>query len=170
MNKLLKPVMFALLLANVSLAVSEPTKLTVNDELIFAVTGTGRSLAFLAGMMIPFPGLLFAAAVDPAEGDSDLIEISNILARGANIDFKDHWGYTALIYAAYHGYPKIAQYLVYRGANKNISEDKGYTALAMAQYYVDKYKRMLSSNDKADMVRHYEKKILRYEQTVQVLQ
>lgn len=160
MNKLLKPVMFGLFLANFSLAASEPSKMTVNDELIFAVRGTARSFAFLAGMMIPFPGLLWAATVDPAEGDSDLKQISDILARGANIDFKDVWGYTALIYAAYYGYPKIAQYLVYRGANKNIFEDKGYTALAMAQ---------LSTNNKPEMIGHYEEKILRYEQTVQVL-
>ncbi len=170
MNRILKPVILGLLLANVSLAESAQRKLTPDEELHWAVTGIGRSAAYFAAMMLPIPGLLFAAAVDPAEGDSDLREISNILAKGANINYKDHWGYTALIYAAYHGYPKIAQYLVYRGADKNIVEDKGHTALSMAQYYVDKYKRFLASNDKADMVKYYEEKILRYEQTVQVLQ
>jgi ankyrin repeat protein len=169
MNKLLKTFMLALFLANVSWAASEQRMLTPNEELILAVTGTGRSLAMLSALILPIPGILFAMGTDPAESDADLREISNILAKGANIDYQDYAGYTALIYAAYYGYPKIAQYLVYRGANKNIVEKDGYTALTMAQYYVDKYKRLLKVNDKADMVQFYEEKILRYEQTVQAL-
>lgn len=171
MNIFLRLVLSSTLLTTASFAASEPVrKLTPNDELILAVKGTARSVAWLAAVMVPIPGIFFAMGTDPAEGDSDLQEISTVLAKGANINYQDPWGYTALQYAAYYGYPKIAQYLLYRGADRNIVDEDGYNALGLAEFYVNKYQRMFTTNKDASMVKHYEEKILRYQQVVRVLQ
>lgn len=164
--------LFAVLLvmATGAQALEQPPerKLTPSDELIFAVKGVKNAAALLLGMVNPIFGVI-ATAYQPDEGNSDLKKISAALDKGADINYQDAWGYTALIYAAYYGYPMIAKHLLDYGADKNIRENKDYNAYEMAQYYFHDYTDLAHKNTNEKMASYYQEKIERYQQTMQVL-
>lgn len=142
----------------------------LNQQLIRSVKGIKNGVALLASVFFtPLAGLL-VAAYTPPEGNKDLTNIDNCLAQGANINYQDAFGYTALIYASYYGYPQIAAHLIARGASVEIKEDQGYNAYTMAQYYVNDYTEHLQRNDDQHGLReHYLEKIARYQQIVDML-
>jgi hypothetical protein len=143
-------------------------KLTPNEELIFAVKGIKNGVALMAGMINPIFGLM-AAAYQPDEGSSDLRKIDTALRNGANINHQDAWGYTALIYAAYYGYPMIAEHLIANGARRDIREKKGYTAYEMAKYYYEDYQSRARKKTEPELDSHYQEKIEQYRQTMKVI-
>ena len=160
----------------------EPAELTPNDHLIYAVKGTKAAQVLLASLFfMPLSGLLLAA-YQPDESNQDLKNIDNALAQGANINYQEGYsGYTALIYAAYYGYPQIAAHLIFKGADVNMKENEGYNAYTMALYYVQKYTDYLkyldshesshiSREDKASFRKYRLDDIARYQQVVELLE
>jgi len=160
---------------------AEHEELTPNQKLIYAVKGYRNEYALLAGVINPVFGLI-AAAYDYPETFQDLTNIDNALAEGADINYQDGYGYTALIYAAYYGYPNIANHLVLSGANVGIKERHGYNAYAMAKFYVKDFKKLKQTNetkplsetysekDKIMMRDYYIKRIQNYQQVVDLLE
>ena len=55
--------------------------------------------------------------------------------HGADINARDNYGWTALIYAAINGYTEIARLLLSAGADVNIKANDGNTALMEAKNY-----------------------------------
>ena len=56
-----------------------------------------------------------------------------MIENGADVNIKNNYGITALIYAAEHGNLEIVKYLVEKGANVNIKDNHGRTALDLAE-------------------------------------
>ncbi len=156
---------------------------TPDERLIYAVKGVKSGLALLSCVFLnPLAGL-FVSYYQPDENRSDLVRIDAALEDGANIDFQELYsGYTALIYAAYKGYPKIAAHLLAKGANIEVKEYEGYDALSMANYYVKEYtldyerneSRELSAWFTAEMKQshreYYQRFIDRYQEIVDLIE
>lgn len=150
-------------------------ELTPDEKLILAVEGYKKTgAAVLIGMVNPIMGLMVACAPNE-EQDKDLDKIRKILASGANVNCRDKLTWTPLLYAAYGGYPRIAQLLLENGADKTLAPTKrgirdwtGYTPIRIAEYYLEKYTRMKASC-KPDMVEHYDNLIQRYAQLIELL-
>lgn len=150
------------------------------EKLILAVKGVKSGVALASALVNPLLGLMVLAS-EQEEGPQDLINIDKALSEGASIDYQEHNGYTALIYAAYKGYPGIAGHLLAKGANPEIKEKKGYNACTMAKYYLDRYTQSLNDNEakvitpdftvekKTEMKQYYQQYISRYQQLVNML-
>ncbi len=63
-----------------------------------------------------------------------LAELEQILDQGANLDYQDSEGKTALMIAAGKGYRTAARILIERGASLDITDNKGCTALWHAAF------------------------------------
>jgi ankyrin repeat protein len=59
-------------------------------------------------------------------------EVAALLKRGANIEARDHWGQTPLIFAVHYNLTRSIQVLLDRGANVNAESFEGWTALDIA--------------------------------------
>ena len=153
-----------------------------DHDLIYAVKGYKNSVAMMAGMLNPIIGLGIAATTYP-ESEKDLQNIDAALEKGADVNYKgDSSGYTALIYAAYYGYPGIARHLLFRGASPQIKDRDGYNAYTMAKYYENKYRKRLeemekrpltatfTAEDKALQRKHYSADINRYAHVASMLE
>lgn len=92
--------------------------------------------------------VLGVLATDTPESNKDILKINELLAKGANINYKDESGWTPLMYAAHGGHPIIAQHLISKGAGMDISGPwgvfvkKNYTPLEIAQYHLGTYTRI----------------------------
>lgn len=153
------------LISNVSFAdhhkkthYEEKRELTPSENLIFAVKGLTNSLIGFS-----------SATAFSYESKEDLMRIDQLLQEGADINYQDIWGYTALNYAAYYGYPLIAKHLIEMGADPNIIENKSYNPCQMARHYLSKNQRLLQNvktdehlKNKHEMLLHYESLITRY--------
>jgi hypothetical protein len=64
--------------------------------------------------------------------DYDTPHIRSLLSKGADINEKDWLGYTPLHWAAYFGYPDVAEILISEGANPNLMSDTGRIAPEVA--------------------------------------
>ena len=68
--------------------------------------------------------------------DGDLDTVKKLIGNGANVNAKNHYGWTALIEASMSGHLKIVQYLVEIGKDKKIyidaKDNDGSTALIWA--------------------------------------
>ena len=73
------------------------------------------------------------------KGDIDIVRI--LLDNGANINFKDNYGDTALMWASIEGHTDIVQLLLDMGANLYLQNNHGTTAILLA-----------SSNGNTDVV------------------
>jgi ankyrin repeat protein len=58
--------------------------------------------------------------------------VKMLLAKGADVNAKDDYGYTALIWAAYLDYSDIVQILLEHGAKVNIKNNHGESPLLLA--------------------------------------
>ncbi|MDP1724907.1 MAG: ankyrin repeat domain-containing protein [Alphaproteobacteria bacterium] len=148
---------------------------TPDEELILAVKGYKKTgAAVLVGMINPIVGAMIACAPND-EKDRDLVKIQKALDNGADVNYRDTFTWTPLLYAAYGGYPKIAQFLLENGADKtlapterNIQDWRGYTPVKVADYYLNDYTKHKQTCE-PDMIEYYDELIQRYAQLVEIL-
>jgi serine/threonine-protein phosphatase 6 regulatory ankyrin repeat subunit B len=67
-----------------------------------------------------------------ASAKGDLETVKKLLKEGADVNFTDMHGRTALIEAAWSGNSAIAEFLIKKGADVNACDSAGYTALMRA--------------------------------------
>ncbi len=74
-----------------------------------------------------------------AAGDDNLAEVVRLIEAGADLDFQDYFGSTALMRAALYGHTEMVEFLIDAGANVNIQAEFGGTALinAASQKYAN---------------------------------
>ena len=76
-----------------------------------------------------------------ASYNDDLGAVKRYVVReGADLNFRDRWGMTPLLWAAYYNHFSIAKYLVEKGADINVQAGNGYvtrgsTPILLASYY-----------------------------------
>ena len=58
--------------------------------------------------------------------------VTQLIAKGGDINQQNNAGYSALIYAAGNGHETIVQHLSYMGADHNVISEDGYTASTVA--------------------------------------
>ena len=61
-------------------------------------------------------------------------EIKKILGKGANVNYKDPGGFSALMLATYRGHAEVGELLLASGAYVNSRNDEGNSALIFAAY------------------------------------
>ena len=61
--------------------------------------------------------------------------VKDLITLGANLDWQDEYGWTALHWCAYHNRPEIARMLIDAGADLNIQDSDGFTALHRCAYW-----------------------------------
>jgi hypothetical protein len=145
-----------------------------SESLIFHVKGHREGLALLFGLVNPFLGAAIACS-SSSESTSDLVVLEQDLKNGADVNYRDRCSWTALMHAAYHGYPAIVRFLLQNGAQKQLTvleaglrDWRGYTARDIAAYYMNDY-RELAKTCQPDMRAHYETCIARYQKVVDLL-
>ncbi|GAX86287.1 hypothetical protein CEUSTIGMA_g13699.t1 [Chlamydomonas eustigma] len=106
----------------------------VASEIFKAVRGTNMNATTAAGLekgmaavSIHQPGALLAAAKA-----GNLIEVKDLLDKGADKEAKDKNGSTALHGAAENGHKDVVALLIEKGADKEAKNDSGLTALHWA--------------------------------------
>jgi ankyrin repeat protein len=67
-----------------------------------------------------------------ASQNGNLTEIKNVLTQGAEINFRNNKGDTALYLAAHYNHPEIVQQLIDSGADINLTNNEGETPLFVA--------------------------------------
>lgn len=67
-----------------------------------------------------------------AARNNNIKELQRLLATGDNINSKDRYGYTALMWAAYSGHAAVAQCLLTAGSDLEAKDKLGHTALRWA--------------------------------------
>ncbi len=70
--------------------------------------------------------LIYAAATDNCN------EVMALLAKGADINFQESNGESAIMAAAYSGHAKAVKLLIKKGANVNVKDDQWFTPLICA--------------------------------------
>jgi len=81
----------------------------------------------------PPPSMVNSLLLEAAK-QGKTITIKTMLANGANINTKDKYGFTALMYAVSNGYVEIVKVLLSKGANTEEKNSDGKTALMMAKH------------------------------------
>lgn len=66
---------------------------------------------------------------------NDLHKIKKLIAQNVDINIRDEYGYTALIWACSYGYTDIAKALMDAGADLDSTDTSGRTALIWSSYY-----------------------------------
>lgn len=108
------------------------------------VLGRARILILLPFFFLALPGCLTAAPgeaekkeaanlawIDAARGNS-LVGLQDALASGADVDYADDQGATALMYVVNHNNLEAARFLIQKGASVNVLDARGYSALSIA--------------------------------------
>jgi Ankyrin repeats (3 copies) len=67
-----------------------------------------------------------------AANNGDLASVKALLAKGADVNAKTSYGWTALICASQHGHLEVVQALLAKGADVNAEQNNGRTALDAA--------------------------------------
>ena len=82
------------------------------------------------------------SSLTSAAVSGDLDQAEKLLAKGQDVNEKDLYGWTPLMWAVYYGQDPVAEFLLKKGANPNICSSKwcgkippGSTALMIAAYY-----------------------------------
>lgn len=66
------------------------------------------------------------------ENNENLEILKFLIAKGADINYADNRGKTALVKASREGFTDVVKLLITRGAKANLFDDDGYTALMLA--------------------------------------
>ena len=69
------------------------------------------------------------------KGKANLNLVSDLIVLGANIDWQDNYGSTALHWCASYNHPEIAKMLIDAGADVNMQDNYGSTALHLCAYW-----------------------------------
>ena len=69
------------------------------------------------------------------ENNPNLNLVSDLIAIGANLDWQDNVGWTALYYCAAWDHLEIAKMLIDAGADVNIQDETGWSALSVCAYW-----------------------------------
>ncbi|MET4693692.1 ankyrin repeat domain-containing protein [Endozoicomonas lisbonensis] len=137
---------------------------TADEKLIDIMKERHLSRISMATTIIcPPAGMMMMAVSTPNEDENRMIQkINGTFQLGANIDYQEKIincnknthecrdigsQYTALMYAAYEGLPKVVEFLVEKKANTNLKNPKGWNAYALAEYYRDQYTNYLLENE-----------------------
>ena len=72
-------------------------------------------------------GEMLVSEVEKPEPNLNLV--SDLIALGANIDWQDDYGWSALHQCVMYNHPEIAKMLIDAGADLNIQGNRGWTAL-----------------------------------------
>jgi ankyrin repeat protein len=77
--------------------------------------------------------LMWAAVSEPEKCES-------LIEKGADVNERDRFGWTALHYAANSGRPEICELLIKNGAKAGAKTDNGQTSLMLAEFQFEIYK------------------------------
>jgi len=80
--------------------------------------------------------LLFACS-NVEEGESSenaefIAVVVLLLSKGADVEFRDHFGWTPLLWSSKHGHATVVRILLNSGSGLNVTNDRGWTALMVA--------------------------------------
>ena len=62
----------------------------------------------------------------------DYSQVKNSIKEGADVNVRNRWGETALLWASYVGHTEVVELLIEKGADINVLDNNGYTALMWA--------------------------------------
>jgi ankyrin repeat protein len=62
----------------------------------------------------------------------DVREVERLIRIGIDLDIRDNWGWTALIWASFYNHGEVVKLLIEAGVNLNIRDNAGRTALIRA--------------------------------------
>ena len=83
------------------------------------------------------PRPVLAATIQDAAKSGDIAALKQLIAAGANVNAKDQYGGTALMYAAIHDNAAAVDLLLNNHADINATTGDGVTALELAAHYGD---------------------------------
>lgn len=88
-----------------------------------------------------------------------LNDVEKLVNEGAEVNFKNENGSTALMLAAYNGHTSIVEYLIKKGANVNVLDVNNRTALMYASSgpFVKTVTSLLNNGADVDLVDNVEK-------------
>jgi len=69
--------------------------------------------------------------LDDAVNRAELLEVKQLIKQGADIEYKDPFGCTALLSAAWIGSTEVIEYLLSIGADITVRDNDGSSALDM---------------------------------------
>ena len=78
-------------------------------------------------------GEMLVSEVEKPEPNLDLVR--DLIVLGANLDWQDDYGRTALHYCGQYDHLEIAKMLIDAGADVNIQHDRGWTPLHIFTFY-----------------------------------
>ena len=78
-------------------------------------------------------GEMLVSEVEKPEPNLDLVR--DLIVLGANLDWQDDYGRTALHYCGQYDHLEIAKMLIEAGADVNIQHDRGWTPLHIFTFY-----------------------------------
>ncbi|WP_288694982.1 ankyrin repeat domain-containing protein [uncultured Brachyspira sp.] len=99
-----------------------------NEQVYINPTTTNTNEYVQVTKMYPMYSQTFFLAVQY----NNIEGVKSYLAKGANPNAQDEYGFTALMYAALMGYDDIAKLLIEEGTDVNIKDNAGATALMYA--------------------------------------
>jgi len=100
-------------------------------EMQILIRRTQENLAQRAPQLSSYPSDQGNRLLDLAL-KGDVSSLSRLLSSGADVNYADHQGNTALMTASPHDKPSVIELLLKQGANPNAKQKDGYTALIFA--------------------------------------
>ena len=100
----------------------------------FASAVTLLVLGGLAGRVCY--GVYAADSLRQAAGEGQAAQVAYWLNRGADVNARDRFGDTPLMYAARNAHPFVAQTLLARGANPRLRDNFGLSAARWAVFHL----------------------------------
>ena len=72
-------------------------------------------------------------ALHDAASNGDVAKVKTLLAQGADVNYQNQYGRTALMKTALKGHVAVVKLLLAQGADVNLKNKKGKTALSVAK-------------------------------------
>ena len=91
--------------------------------------------------------MVVPATLGTAAKENDVALLARLLADGADIDARDHRGYSALMLAAYSGHQEAFDFLLERGADPRSADLGGNSVLMGAAFkgHLDMVRKLLAA-------------------------